>query len=616
MGHQAFPLAFWNKGVNLIDPPGELEPSELTECENYRLDVKGFPFKRPGYTGYGSAPANVNGNNYIQFLFRLYKSDFSKVLVSGANGKIFTINDSTGASTQINVDGASGTNMNTSNLFSGMVYKDRLYICDGTKPVRFNGTDAPYAGFFLAPAPGGAASGGGVLSAGTYKYAVANVAGNMGEGPLGTAFTIGPVSANDKVDLTGIVDAPSRYEQTAKRIYRTKANQTTFYLLAEIANGVTTYSDATVADSALTNQYIPVHNPRTDARFAILGYDERTYWCVFAAGFGSIVEVSDIGFPDRILDNEFFTVSNNDSDLVTGAARSPSGLVFFKRGSMWLKRSFNSELVNISPQVGCIAPWSIVQVPGGLIFLSNRGEIYFYDGVNLTEIGRSVKPEFVEMTAAALDRVVATYHDFRYIISYDPRGDQGFNYKTLEYELIGGKWDGPHLNELTFTPGYYCAFEAKLDRNELTWGNSRASTGSLIFVRRENQYLDNARKFLSAFRTGTNWMESVGPILLSRIELQGRFTGDSVISASFVLDDENTEITCTPIKNVPGTVPLFGSAHFGVDAFSTIDLVVGEDTLDITARANKPSLRIRDDGSSTYHRIERLIAWGTALPRS
>ena len=611
--HIPIPVGPFKGGINLIDPPGEVDSNELILAENYRLDVKGLPYKRPGSSFIGSSPAKLNGNNPVNFVGRYYKAGGSKFLLGVANGKLYKVNDTTGAPTQIDVDGSGATNMNTSNLFSKFAYKDRYYILDGTKPVRFNGTDAPYAGFFAHAAPTiGTTAGGGGVGAGTYKYAVANIAGDMGEGPIGTPGTV-VTAANDTVNLSVISDAPSRYEQSAKRIYRTKLNGSSFFFLAEIANTVTTYNDIT-PDTALSQQYIPVHNPKTDARFALLGYDDRIYWFGMGGASASLVEVSDIGFPDRIFDNEFLTIANNDSDILTGGGKTPSGLIFFKRNSMWLSRAFNSAPINISPKVGTVSPFSVVEVPGGLIFLATRGEIYFYDGVNLTEIGRKVKPELIEMPSASLAKVVAIYHDFRYIISYDPRGTKGYNWKTLEYDLLTGKWDGPHQNGDYLTPNYYCAYDSERDKNELVWGESKAGSGSYLYIRQENVFLDRTSKIPSTLKTGSTWVDAYGEVILSKATLEGRFSSDSELTLSVLLDDEFTEIVCTPIEATGSNSPRFGIAKFGTDKFSSIIIKVGEDPLAIGARSNKPILKIADHGTSTTHKLEKITMLGTALP--
>jgi hypothetical protein len=586
----------------------------LSRCTNYRLDIKGYPYKRPGYNRYGTTPVKINSNNFVNFVTRYYKAAGTKFMIAAANGKLYTVNDLTGAATQILIDNDVANLMHASSLYQTITYKDRLYIYDGTKPVRYNGTDSVYAGFYLFPAPAGVASAGGGLSAGTYKYMVTSVAGDMGEGPAGTTLTI-VAALNDKIDLSTITDPAARYENSAKRIYRTVANGAVFFFLTELPLATSTYQDVT-ADSALLSQYVPVHNPRTDTRFAILGYDDRVYYSGMSGVSASTVEVSDIGFSDRILDNEFFTVANNDNDLITGCAKTPSGLIFFKRNSCWLSRSFNSALTNVSPKVGTVSPQSIVEVPGGIVFLATRGEVYFYDGVNLTEIGRNIKPEFLEMPAAALARVTAVYHDFRYIISYDPSGSQGYNWKQLEYDLLAGKWDGPHENGDKLTASCFVAFDSERDRNELIWGEAKASIGSYIYVRRSNQYLDYLNKISSTLRTGETFVDSSGPIIISKAHLKGHFTSDTILKMRLILDDEVSFVEASPFAGLTGAQQaIFGIAQFGIDKFGTLlhTLGTGEGTFGIEARADTPSFEVTDEGTSTYHEIEEILVLGTGL---
>jgi len=616
MKAQPIPVGPWPGGVNLLDSKGTVEPNELTRCYNYRLNLKGFPYKRPGFSKLGSSPAKVNSDAIHNLLTRYYNASGTKELLSIVNQKMYKLNDSTGAATQIDVynraNPGATVNLGTSILDHSFTYKDRIYILDGIQPIRYNGSNATYAGHYEHAAPTiGKTAAGTALLAGTYKYRIASVAGNMGEGKATGEVSI-TIAAGDRIDLSAIDVAPARHEPTAKRIYRTKLNGSVFFYLTELASATTTYTDTTV-DASLGSELILVHPPRATARFAVLGPDDRTYWFGMSGADASLVEPSDPGFPDRIYDSEFQAIANNDGDELTGGVRVSSGILFFKRNSSYLLRGFGTSPVFLG-KIGCSSPKSIVEVPGGVVFLSTRGEIYFFDGVNHNEIGKKVKPQFVGLGSAGHSRVYACYHDFRYIIAYDYRGNKGYNSRVLEYDLIMGKWDGPHYNEDHLTPGIFCVYDSKVDNNELLWSEAKAAKGSYIYIRNDYAYLDDStHKFQSILTTGLNNM-GLNEKRFTKGFIRGRFTGDTKLTLSIILDNEVTKIQCNPINSTGEGYSLFDYSVYDTAVFSDIFTQVGGDPLDTSARAQSPSIEIDDGGSSIYHEIEEVSLLGNGNP--
>jgi hypothetical protein len=621
MGRQPIDIGPFHKGVNLIDPV--LDKDELESCLNTRLGVRGNSYKRPGHSTYGNNPAKINGDALVNFLLRYYRADGTKKLIGAAGGKLRFGDDVTGAWTDISING-SGASMHATNLVDYTIYKNRLYLADGTNPQRYNGTDDIYAGFFSHAAPTAVAAAGANLGVGTYKYRVASVAGDMGEGPYGAETSIviagGP---NQAVNLSVIDNAPAKYEETAKNIYRTKVNGSVFYLLTQIPAGTTVYADTVVTDATLGQQYISVHTPPADARFVITGYDDRTYWFGRAGVNASLVDVSDVGFPDRILDSDFTTVANNDGDILTGGGLCPAGIVFFKRNSAWLLRAFNSPLANLQPKskrgagVGSTSPFSIVTTPVGLIFMSQRGEIYKFDGANVDEIGQNIITEFAGMTQNAMSAVMACYHDYRYIISYDWRGSRGYNWKTLEYDIRTGKWEGPHYNADLYTPSYYAVFDTVLDKGELYWGEARAAAGSFVYGRTEFTKTDRGNKFISTLRFQLS-SDYLGDIKSKKIFILGKISQDAILSASHL--DDNKAVTGV-VLNTP--ISIVGSkwndgSNLGpgsnVAKFGSVTTVLFEGSFGPSARANSPSIEISDGGTSTVTEIQQISALVEILP--
>lgn len=611
MGREPIELGPYTGGVNLVDPTSKLLPNELRRCSNYRTGDRGNFYKRPGHGNYGTAPAKINGDALVNLLLRFYKADGTKKTIAAAGGKLRFGTDASGAWTDISIDG-SGASMSSTELCDWMAYKDYVYIADGVRPQRYNLVDNIYAGHVVPAAPtlSSQATGGSLTLLNTYKYFYTSVEGDRGEGPKGAELSVTLTGSNNRINLATIADAASKYGQTAKRLYRTKGNGSIFYFLTEIAPLTTTYQD-NIADTALDEEYIPVIAPPSDARFVIMGHDERAYWFGMAGANASIVRVSDVGFPDRIVNNGtegFFSVQNNDGDILTGGARTPGGILFFKRNSVWLLRAYGFGLTNISPKdqrsanVGCTAPYSIVATPVGLIFLSQRGEVYLFDGSGIKEIGRKIASEFISMTESAMSKVVACYHDRRYQISYDFRGSKGYNWRTLEYDPFTDKWEGPHENGTLYCPSYYSVWDSSKDKGELYFGESRAANGSYIYGRSEFSKTDRGTKFISIARPGSLALSGLGDVVSVKVLIHGEFSSDANLSIKHI-DERNQEtqgnfnspVLTTPAKWTSGNKwePHATSNKWGGKLNGVLEASLGPG-----ARSKTPTFEISDGGTA------------------
>lgn len=618
-------LGPFTKGVNLVDPLVKLNGDELSYCLNYRLGERGDFYKRPGHDNYGSSPAKVNGDNIVNFIARYYKSDGSKLLLAAAGGKFRKGNDSTGAWTDISIDG-SGASMNSSNLCDFIVYKDRIYIIDGTHPHRYNGTDDRYAGHYSHAAPtltDGVVGGGGLVAGKTYKYAVANIQGSLGVGPIGAVATKTVGGGNNKIDISNLRDMTDAtgvaHESTGKRIYRTMGDGTEFFFLIDVTAAATTYTDV-IADSNLGDPYTPVHAPQTDSRFAIVGHDERTYWWGRGGVNASVVEVSDVGFPDRIEDTSSFTVANNDSDILTGGGLVPGGIIFFKKNSMWLLRAFGFGLVNIQPKdkrsagVGTTSPFSVVNTPIGLIFLSQRREVYLFDGTNIREIGKKIASQFKAMSQSSIERIVACYHDYRYIISYDYRSAKGYNWRTLEYDTIYDKWEGPHENGDLYNPSYYSVWDSVLDKGELYWGEAKSGSGSYVYGRGEFSKTDRGTRFISTGRTGAIAMAGLGEVKSIKAFVHGDFSADASMTLTHI-----DELGVRTQKQLQAPLTYNGaiynkSKYNDGSKYAGVSTQVLEGSLDIEARSRVPIYELSDGGTATESHINLVRLLVDPLP--
>jgi len=150
--------------------------------------------------------------------------------------------------------------------------------------------------------------------------------------------------------------------------------------------------------------------------------------------------------------DDYFTVHTQDGGQITALAtfyedqlgykdQSKDCLVIFKENSTW-KLIWESEdnyyLVQVSDNVGCVAPQSIVNVEGKyLLFLHSTGT-YAFNGRTLQLISQKVKPlldslNYVRRFAAG------AYYDRHYYLSY-PDGGWGRCNKTIMFNVDFSAW--------------------------------------------------------------------------------------------------------------------------------------------------------------------------------
>jgi hypothetical protein len=623
----SLPVGPFNEGLNTLDPPGSLRKTQLALCQNWNLDPFGILIKRFGSSFYGSSPAKLSGDNAIKFLRRYYKTSGTKELIGIANGIISKGNDGTGAWTPIAPPAAwTGS---TSRLHDSFIYKNRLYILGGSYPTRYNGTDLLATGHFQHVAAGwSAAQVAGLIPDGTYKYMITEVQGDLGEGgyTAGTGEKSVVVAGGPRqVNFTVLDVAPAAVGGTFKQVWRTKIGGTLYYKLPDglISTGATTYNDNNI-DGSLTELYIQVTAPPTDATFAVVGADDRVYYFGMGSGNESVCQVSDVGFPDRIVSNLFFSISAGDGHPITGAGLVQNGIVFFKQDSMWLWQGVGFGLIVLKPKLGCRARFSIVQLPDGINFLSQYGETYFYDGVNLENIGRGVKNEFDGQTASSSSNIVAAYDPIalKYLIAYDYKVLAGYNTRVLEYDLTGKKWDGPHLNNNNYNVSYFSIWDSLDDQGEVYWGEALAANGSYVYKKNLTKFVDRfglstlnlglglglGASYESVARTGVYFFESIGEKKFFKVFGRAKISSGTKIQVRIYGDDESSYSYAELfIAQLVGTNDLiWNTGLWGTNNWGGQVIAVAEDTYPPSARGRRPTIEIRDLSATTLTKIESL----------
>lgn len=97
------------------------------------------------------------------------------------------------------------------------------------------------------------------------------------------------------------------------------------------------------------------------------------------------------------LTNQIVIGEETADDFGVGLGRVNSDLVIFKRRSVHVLRGYNSATFQVdlaSNNLGCLDANTIVEVDGGVYFLSQRGYMFF-DGTSFTLVSERVNPELL-----------------------------------------------------------------------------------------------------------------------------------------------------------------------------------------------------------------------------
>jgi len=160
---------------------------------------------------------------------------------------------------------------------------------------------------------------------------------------------------------------------TLKDIYRTTTNGALYYLAAQIPNAQTTWKD-NVPDGALGLAMREDWDIPPVEKFA-QWWDDRLW---IADADENIVYYSDINFPEAFdLGSRFVSFRVGDqNDKITGIIPYKEYLYVFKRKSIFYIRKKAGGVYGrylTCKDFGCIAPWSLHEAYGLLMFLSYRG---------------------------------------------------------------------------------------------------------------------------------------------------------------------------------------------------------------------------------------------------
>lgn len=227
----------------------------------------------------------------------------------------------------------------------------------------------------------------------------------------GTLLTNLPVLVND---------ATTQYAASNIKlnIYRTTNGGSTFYLLAQLVNGTTSYLDI-INDSlpnpggtALTSGQ-PIYTTGGVVASDQPPIAKYTHILNGTAYWGAITDTGQF-FPNRIRqsvqfapDNAPATFSDDLDDSLVGLSSTHNNLIAFCNNSIYrMAGGFNQQgqgsltHQNISDTLGCLNAKSIVRTEVGIFFAGFDG-FYYTDGFQIINITLELKRTYAALTASA-----------------------------------------------------------------------------------------------------------------------------------------------------------------------------------------------------------------------
>lgn len=588
-------MAVRTEGINYVlrGPHGGVErrayPTELGEDQFVMLKnlevTKGLG---AFVTGKGTTLIHPSVQRVPNFTggFRFYYGSGSKILLAFDGGNHKKYNDATGAWTSIfNEGGGGGDPLGA--FFAG--FEDIAYTVWGANGgFAYNPTTDTWRRMGFTPPPSDlspAVDGAGSLT-GSYRYRYtctfdSNVAHESN--PTGHAGSVSP--ASQKVDVT-LPSVAGVQGATGRKLYRTRAGGTEYYLLATFATtGNFVYSDNT-PDSGLGAELVPNDNglPPTNAERIViwngrmvLSVGKRLYFSAIVNTERSPNASASIhGAGLEIFPASHFLDVGDDNRPITQLAVMQGMLVVFKDDQIYNVTGDTARDIRAwraQTSVGCFAPRSVVNVYGDLFFLGRTegvATVYSYDGVAAMPVSLPIEPYFQETFfthPGSGPYSQAILFRGRYLIGYF-RSDTGrAEVAELDLRQQPARW--LFHDKLEIRPYGWIHFNGPGDDGELYYVDNGALNSSFVgtLLRFENKQTDingGGTPIAVVGYAETGWLHLGQPFLrkqLRHIEIYCKIgdmpsggdpqPGDTLLTVARLYDFGTTEIkTECDAKNI------------------------------------------------------------------
>ena len=467
MRHPIASYSDFSAGANLDASPNALRDNELREAVNVDFSYLGAAQKRKGSAKLNSTSYAATVNSTIEWPRNDGTKTLLAVMTAGdpAVSKLYSINDTTGAATEI----CTLAKADIGYFF----WQDRFYFVDGEKYRMYDGTDVLSASSATPSTPSvsiytGSVPPEPVIPPGTYKGLVTFVHTD------GTEFPSNPwtrsTSNTCRFILENIPVPAAGSGITSRKLYRTHDGGSTYYLVATLDLEETTYSDNKL-DSELTIEYKPVWGNITPI--------ERCNRCAyhpqssrfFMSGDTSnpaAVYFSEPGAPSQFLEDSILYPSSGDGSVI-GLEIFTNALLAFYGGATWawtgIDPTTDVTWYRLPVSYGPLSRSNIEHVPNALSFVGNggvyvispaalMGNVVLQPGESL--VANLAQNRFVSLLngASSLASSCAVFDQIRqrYILAYQEDSASAGNDRLLVMEW-GGKmpfsvWTGINANHL------------------------------------------------------------------------------------------------------------------------------------------------------------------------
>jgi len=240
--------------------------------------------------------------------------------------------------------------------------------------------------------PTAAENGAGVLDGKYYyKYAYARSGDGFVSNPSPASPVYNPSSKQHLVTVYESSDA----DVTNIYLYRTldlndeDNSDSYYYYVGSRAN-----SDGTIADNKTDNELttlLETDNTKPPAaKFCLVHRDRMIYAnCAAETNGGSLFMISKIGKPEAVPSSYYHYFDRDDGHDITGVASLPEYLVVFKQNKTAVMAGDFEEWEILSSNIGCIAPYCIVNMGNKIVFLSEEGW-KATDGIAIYDVGKKL----------------------------------------------------------------------------------------------------------------------------------------------------------------------------------------------------------------------------------
>ena len=468
----------WSRGLNLKLSDFSLPKNQGTICENVRFNIElNAIAKRDQILGYGTADATEP----ITGMFRLYLSDGTKKLVVTHGDEVEVGDDDTGVFTTI-LDLSSGEHS-----WQFLAWHDILIGTDGhNQPIKWDGSSASatYLGSCLALDKGSGAG-----PDGTYTYKISYYTSSY-EVLLDTPSNP-VVVTDDDVSLSMIPIAPDSYggeSVIGRKVYRIKHAGSTYYLLSNgtIANNTATTLTDSDSDAQVSATVYPAGTETQKppkCRFLVVNSNRLFLANDPTNGPSRIYRSKDASHDIFANTTDYHNIRLNDGDEITFAKNLLGILTIGKNNSiqkLYTKGDDPSADWEISDPfsfIGCQAPYSVVNSPLGIIYLSFDG-IYKFNGQYSTLISEVVAPVINDIAETNYPDCWGEFHKNIYYLAYTSETTGAVaNDRILLFDLLSNAYSIDILGRSVF-----CTFNSGTDYGVLYSGSS---TNGEVFAHSE-----------------------------------------------------------------------------------------------------------------------------------